>query len=140
MWQATIKTTGTLWSSPKITKEVKNAIKKTAEFAKGVIQEDTPVATGEMKRSWRVVPYERSLLIVNRANHAGFIEYGTKFITPRRPMGKNMDRIARYFKETLVADIKAKIEEEGRGTADLRVAESSRAKFGSVTNTYPKKV
>lgn len=140
MWKATIKTTGTLWRSPKITKEVKEAMKKTAKFAKDTIQADTPVDTGEMRRSWRVVPYERSLLIVNNANHAGFIEYGTRRIEPRRPMGKNMDKIAKFFKDTLVAEIKAKIADTGRGLTDLRTAEATKAKITSISDTYPKKV
>lgn len=139
-WDATIKYSGTLWSQPKVTKEVRSAMKETATYALTVIKRDTPVKTGLMRKSWRVAAGDRSLKITNSAPYAGFIEYGTSRITPRKPLGRNVDGIVQNFRNNLSQKILKKIETTGRGRDQQRALARQPARIISPRQTLPRRI
>lgn len=139
-WDATIQWTGSLWTQPRVTAEVRAAIKATAKYALPLIQGDTPVRTGLMRRSWRISAGDRSLKITNSAPYAGFIEYGTTKITPRRPLGKNVDGIVQHFRNTLSESIISKIQDTGRGSTQLTALNRQPTRAVGVRQTLPRRI
>lgn len=107
-WDAKIKFTGTLWSAPTVTKDVKEAVKSAAKFAKSKVEEETPDVTGLMKRSYRVTHGDRAIQIQNSAPYSGFVEYGTSKMTARKPVQKSLPAIVQYFRNDLGRRIEAK--------------------------------
>lgn len=81
-WDASIKYSGTLWSEPNVTAEVREAMSEVRGFAEQLIQSRTPVDTGKMKSSWQVNTGDRLLTISNPMYYANFIEEGTRKIKP----------------------------------------------------------
>jgi hypothetical protein len=88
---------------------IRGALDLTATQGKRWIQQDTPVDTGRLRASFKTRQYVKDarVLFINEArNSAGtayfpFVEYGTRFMKPRRMVAKNMPRIERLLERNL---------------------------------------
>ena len=51
---------------------------------------NTPTLTGVMARAWRTVPGREpgTTMVINDAPYAIYVEYGTRHMTARAPMGR----------------------------------------------------
>lgn len=63
----------------------------------GALRDDaaagTPVDTGAMRRGWEVVPGgSNGWRVINTVDWAPFVEYGTKHMRPRAPLGRALAR------------------------------------------------
>lgn len=114
-WKADIQYIGTLWNKPNMTAEVRAAVKETGAFARKILPTNTPVDTGKMAASWKVGTGERTLVISNGVPYAGFVEYGTRKMRAREPLGKSLPEIEEFFQDTLLSKIEAKLEGAGSG-------------------------
>ena len=108
-WESRIDYSGTLWSKPTMTAEIREAVKETAEYARQILPPVTPKDTGRMSRSWSVKAGDRTLRIQNLAPYSGFVEYGTRKMKARPVMTDSLPAIASFFKETLADKVEAKI-------------------------------
>lgn len=100
---AKVKVTGALFKG-KVTKEIQKAVERTAEYAKGLLeQENRRVAykTGKMSRSWRVTPIRRGIKIVNKMPYSGFVVNGTKRMRARPIVDNVMPDIRDKFDSEL---------------------------------------
>lgn len=116
-WDASIKYSGTLWSEPNVTAEVREAMSEVRGFAEQLIQSRTPVDTGKMKSSWQVNTSDRLLTISNPMYYANFIEEGTRKIKPFYCYTGALPAIEQRFKELVIEKIEAKY---GGNTRSLR--------------------
>lgn len=85
-----------------------DVVNETAYFAQGEVVQDTPVDTGALRNSLRVVqhamPSDLTAAIGYGMAYAPFIEFGTRFMRARRPIGKNLDEIQAFMDATAQAE------------------------------------
>jgi hypothetical protein len=82
---------------------LKPAIKSTLEYGKSVIQDNTPVLTGNLRRRWA---YEtRSNSIYNLAPYAEFVENGTKHFAARGMIARSVGQIEDFFIKAVEQEI-----------------------------------
>lgn len=108
-WEAKLDYSGTLWSKPTMTAEIREAIQETAKFAREILPPETPKDTGRMSRSWVVNVGDRTIRIQNFAPYSGFVNYGTRRMKARPVLEDNLPRIEAHFKETLADKVEAKL-------------------------------
>jgi HK97 gp10 family phage protein len=51
---------------------------------------NTPVRSGTMRRGWRAVQVGNSARVINDVEYARFVEFGTRHMAPRAPLGRAM--------------------------------------------------
>lgn len=129
-WKADIQYIGTLWNKPTMTAEVRAAVKETGDFARKILPTNTPVNTGRLARSWRVGTGERTLVITNPTPYAGFVEYGTRKMAAKEPLGRSLPEIEEFFKDALVSKIEAKLESRTSGRGSSRLNQLAREVSG----------
>lgn len=81
---------------------VRKAIQRVAKRTLKYIKDETvPVDTGELKHSGRV--YQTGLVptIAFTAPHAGFVEYGTRYMAPRHYMLRGVQKAPDFLDEEL---------------------------------------
>lgn len=65
------------------------------EFPQAVAREivdNTPVKTGNLRRSWHWIRNGRTMSFVNATSYGIYVEFGTRFMQPRRFVGRAVDR------------------------------------------------
>jgi hypothetical protein len=77
MLQVTFKATGPLHQNPQshFKKAVDDSLNQTAQYGKGLIQDRTPVRTGNLRRGWESAKQGTdSISIFNRVRYTPFVE------------------------------------------------------------------
>jgi len=67
------------------------------DYAVPILQKHSPVKTGKLRSSWKVNTGERTIVIRNSAYYAGFVDQGTRKITPRRFVDRSVREITKEF-------------------------------------------
>lgn len=97
-WNAQIDFVGTLWTGKFIPKAIKETMAEVPTFAKPILERNSPVDTGYLRDNWRVQSGRRVVTIYNPAYYGGFVDLGTRSITPRRFVDKSTNEIVREFR------------------------------------------
>lgn len=106
-WDASIRYSGGLWTKPQMTAEIRTAMKLTRVYMLDRLRKNSPVKTGKLRKSWKVSVGDRLFVVRNDVRnkkgtpYAGFTEYGTRKIKPRRYTQKSVKEAADYYKDTL---------------------------------------
>lgn len=83
---------------------LKPAVKAALEYGKSVIQSNTPVLTGNLKKNWT---YEtRRNTITNLTPYADFVENGTSRFKGRGMIARSMADIEAYFIQAVEQQVK----------------------------------
>jgi hypothetical protein len=102
-----IRVTGSLFRPGASQRAINAATKETLEFGKGVIQENTPVDTGLLKREWHYRTSER--MIFNEVPYSVWVEGGTKKMAARGMAFYMLPHIAKYYEEAIARHAKREL-------------------------------
>ena len=98
-WDAHIDFVGTLWTGKFIPDAIKRAINEVPDYGKPILEKHSPVKTGRLRDSWSIKTGTKTLTIYNPAYYAGFVDLGTRTITPRRFVDRSVTEIVGEFRK-----------------------------------------
>lgn len=109
---AKVSITGPLFNGVP-TAAVARAASKTRKHVLSEVKEVTPVDTGLMRRSWYSKVDTKlsgvSLGLFNNVDYSGYVEYGTKHMTARRPGTQTMNQARGYFTSQLQKELSTEL-------------------------------
>ena len=132
MGTSTINYYGQLFDNPTITPAIARAANIAKSYGVALIHARTPVDTGLLKNSWKAKLEGNGIRYTNEAPYAGFVEFGTRKMTPRSMMTDSLPDIQEVFIEELYSEIGAAL------GAEIANGGSSRPGYGTAVNPNPK--
>jgi hypothetical protein len=94
-----VKVSGNLFRLGVTDGVLKRATKDTLEGGKKLIQKETPVDTGLLKKSWHYRTAQR--MIYNEVPYSVWVEGGTRKMAARRMAGNSIPAIAQLYEERI---------------------------------------
>ena len=94
-----VRFSGPLFDTRNVEAAIQAATKETLEYGKGIIKERTPVDTGLLKSQWFYRTGEKK--IFNETHYSIFVEWGTRFMSPRAMAQKSLPEIGQHYTNQL---------------------------------------
>lgn len=90
-----------LTKGPQLTREIiSDSLKETADFAKGLIAERTPVRTGTLQKNWETSIYQDKLEVSNPINYGIYVEKRVEMVK------RSIPDIQNQYSKTLSSNLK----------------------------------